>query len=844
MSRGLLSGALALALLGCPQPGDDDDATAPPGTECDDGYVDDGGTCVPEACGAGTWGDLALPDDAVYVHASAADGGDGGEDAPLATIQGGLDRAAELGASAVAVGAGTYVENVELGSEHDGIALIGRCADLVVLDGSPDPDYPALLSIVAGGAFEASGITFTGSQTAGVWRVRGALTLRDVLVTGNLHRGVAAEGAAELSIEDSTIRDTADTAEEPWGYGLVVFGMGSAVVRRSVIEGNTRIGVLISDGGTEALLEDVVVASTRADAELDHGYGIEVRDGAQATVVGGTVERNTTLGVIATGAGSRLELDGVLVRDTLVDHEGLYGRGARVEGGAALVARDTAFENNVHTGIKLTGAGTTADLDNVIVSDTRSNDEGLHGGGIYVFDGAALTATGCTIERNMAVGLQLNEAAEHPDEAATSAHLVDCVVRDTVPDGTDQWGYGVQLSDGASLTLDGCLLERNTGVGLTVSGEGSAATLVDTDIRETQLDRKDVVGFALQAFDGGDATITGGVFDDNVTVGLVAVGEGTEVAAEGLAIRDTQPTEEGFGRGIEVLAAAHLTLVDAVIEDNTEAGLMASGYETLVELERVAVRGTQRGSTQTTATGVACELDATVIGVDVALEQNEGPGLFSLLGELHCTGCTSRDNRFAGAAVLGHGSMELRQCTLEGNGSDANTGGGVGVYAWDTDIGFWPRVVLEDSTIADHPLAAVWLDGPGSYALTGNDLEGGWGAAYQYPNGDSLLFHGNAVYATDRIEPWDPQLETGLLLDGNLLHDGAGAAVMLHGASATLQDDDYDGNLVDLQQQACGEVPIPEGHEEAPAAVLCPQYDAPVEQLRFLLQHAEAAPQE
>lgn len=184
----------------------------------------------------------------------------------------------------------------------------------------------------------------------------------------------------------------------------------------------------------------------------------------------------------------------------------------------------------------------------------------------------------------------------------------------------------------------------------------------------------------------------------------------------------------------------------------------------------------------------------------------------------------------ASAADGGDGGEDAPRATIQGGLDRAAEGAA--------------ELLVEDSTIADHPLAAVWLDGPGSYALTGNDLEGGWGAAYQYPDGETLMFHGNAVYATDRIEPWDPQLETGLLLDGNLLHDGAGAAVMLHGASATLQDNDYDGNLVDLQQQACGEVPIPEGHEEAPAAVLCPQYDAPVEQLRFLLQHAEAAPQE
>ncbi len=105
-----------------------------PATACPDGQIPDGTTCVPEACGTGTWGNLETADDTVYVDVTANAGGDGSKDAPFASIQDGLDAQGRDGM--VAVAAGTYVENLELTKDHSGIHLAGRCRDLVVVDGS------------------------------------------------------------------------------------------------------------------------------------------------------------------------------------------------------------------------------------------------------------------------------------------------------------------------------------------------------------------------------------------------------------------------------------------------------------------------------------------------------------------------------------------------------------------------------------------------------------------------------------------------------------------------------------------------------------------------------------
>ena len=66
-------------------------ATTPPEEGCATGEVLDGEVCVPEACGVGTWGNLPVDEETVYVR--AGDTGDGTENSPLGSIQVAVDLA-------------------------------------------------------------------------------------------------------------------------------------------------------------------------------------------------------------------------------------------------------------------------------------------------------------------------------------------------------------------------------------------------------------------------------------------------------------------------------------------------------------------------------------------------------------------------------------------------------------------------------------------------------------------------------------------------------------------------------------------------------------------------------
>jgi hypothetical protein len=161
-----LLGALAVTTLavatvaGCPAA--DPVAECPPDQVLDAIDVDDLG-CVDVSCGAGPWGALQVGPADVFVAPWGADpdeGGDGSEGSPLARVRDGARAAAEAGGARVVLAAGTYLENLTLDA-HDGVEIVGRCTERVVLDGSRD----ALPTVLVGPTSVAlRGLTITGGE--------------------------------------------------------------------------------------------------------------------------------------------------------------------------------------------------------------------------------------------------------------------------------------------------------------------------------------------------------------------------------------------------------------------------------------------------------------------------------------------------------------------------------------------------------------------------------------------------------------------------------------------------------------------------------------------------------
>ncbi len=814
-----------------------------PVTTCPEGEVLDGTACVPEACGAGPWGNLPVDGNAVYVNVEAADGGDGSEAAPLTSIQAGVDLAGDRGGGLMAVAAGTYVEVISLDGGHDGVTLAGRCKDMVTIDGSEGDEVPAI-EIVGGRKWPdigIEGVTVRGGTNTGVWVQQATVAVSASDVRENAGGGVVIADA-EVSLTNVGVHDSQPAGNGNGGRGVNVEDGAALTAAGCTIKGNTEIGVYAQDAGTVVELLDTQVLDTAPSPDGAFGRGVEVDDGATLSATGCTVQGNTRQGVYASAGGTAVDLLDTWVLDTASSPDGTFGRGIEVHGGAALTAVGCTIKENTEIGVYAEDTGTTVELVDTEVLDTAPNPDGMFGRGIEVEDGAALTATGCTVLGNTETGVWVGNAGSVVD-------LVDTRILDTAPSPSGSFGFGVQVSDGARLGATGCTVQGNSHAGVFAEGAGTMVDLEDTAVLDTaprpdglsgdgiwidaggalsatgctirgnteggvvasgagttvDLLRVEILdtaprvdgeyGRGVSAQDGATLTATGCIIQGSTELGVQASGAGTNVDLLDVEILDTDPSPDGrHGRGINVQDGATLTATGCTVQESTEVGLLATGAGTTAELVDTVVVRTRRGRETSLATGVSAQLDALLRLHSSEVSETEGPGLYIGDGAgAELDGVRLTRNTFAGAVVL-DGAVRLTDSTISDTRSDAEWGGGFGVYALDNAGP--PTITLLDSTIGPHDYAAVWLDGPGTYEIEGNQLSGSEGI----DQGGHIL-HGNALFAENGVTAWDGA--TGLRLADNTFTSSSEIGVLLDGSSAELDDNSWFDNGTDVRQQAC-----------------------------------------
>ncbi len=166
------------------------------GLTCDEGEVAAADRCLPMACGTGRWGDLRLDDRTVFVHASAPEGGDGTQDAPLRDLGEALDLADDEERPHVVLGEGTYVGSWILDGHPTDLVLEGRCSDLVSLthDGSVDSTVLILDYVGAGsGSWTLRNLT-VAAKDYGIAVLDGTALFQEVVVEGAWDSALFMEG--------------------------------------------------------------------------------------------------------------------------------------------------------------------------------------------------------------------------------------------------------------------------------------------------------------------------------------------------------------------------------------------------------------------------------------------------------------------------------------------------------------------------------------------------------------------------------------------------------------------------------------------------------------------------
>jgi len=800
----LLFISLASVGAGCPtpdtgSPGDPVDTGEP--VECDTGYLADRGECVPEACGTGDWGDLETSDGTVFVNAAAPEGGDGSMQAPFTTIQEGLDAVAADGTYQLVMAAGTYQETLTLDGDHAGLALEGRCAELVTLDGSGGAeDQPALrLDQSRYTSSSISGLAVTGGQHGGIYATEGKLELRDVRASDNLLAGIVAAGSGtEVVLANGIVEGS--TRDSDFGFGILVTAGATLRASSCTLADNATAGLYVEDGATVEL-DNVTVSDTQAGYK-DYGKGAWIIEGSTVTIRDSIFEGNVFCGVAAYGEGTTVVLEDTWVQDTAPTSSGEYGQGIVASAGANLVMVGGGSLSNHGAGIHAQDEGTTVSIDGVEVAWTAPSS-GDVSGGLIVILGAILTATDCEIHDNDLFGAY---AATYKDTVVSTLTMTDCRITDTQP-GTDTeppTAFGIGLHGGSSASLS------NVTISATTDAPMSPAVFVHG-------------GSTLRA--------TGGEFASSSGISVIAFDTGSQAILDQVVIRDTRCYEGQWSSAIVAAMGGQVEVDSCSLEDNVGVGFNAMGEGSTISILDSTITNLIQGGEEIVAVGVSADSAGSVSAEGLTLEDVEGIGLYSwgAGSSVVCEGCAVSGALFAGAAVRDGGMLTLTNSTIQDVQPSENLGGGVGIYASSTEDST-ATLKVDDSSVEGCLLGGVWLNGSGSYNLAGSSLAGGEGEPY-----GSVNRGGDAIFATGGVADW--QDDAGLLLAGNTLQGGLVAGLMLDDATATLEGNSYLDNPTDIVVQGDACELGPEGWETETSSIeQCPEYDYPTCALELTLE--------
>ncbi|KYF53190.1 hypothetical protein BE08_38670, partial [Sorangium cellulosum] len=452
---------------------------------------------------------------------------------------------------------------------------------------------------------------------------RAKVTLRASLVEQNRDFGVHVIGS-EATIEATVVRDTQPSSDDMGGWGLAIVngpasqGRTEVTLRASLLEYNhaSSVGVI----GSDVAIESTIVRATQPLIDGTGGVGIDVEidpateERATLALRASVLEDNSTFGIRVVGSDATIET--TVVRDTHEDGDGRAGNGVAVDADGAtrarssLALRASLLERNREAGAFVMGSDAT--IESTVVRDTVPASDGTGGIGLWIQDDritnerATLTLRASRIERNHDVGVLVS---------GSEATIESTVVRGTRQVREDAGGYGVSINNSpttdrrSSVTLRSSLVEQNHDVG--VVAFGSDVTIEGTVVRDTQPLDIGIGGYGIAIHESSTherstLTLRSSLVEQNQEVGVFVAG--SDAAIDAAVVRATQPLGDGTnGRGITLQGGASASLLNSLVEQNHDVGVLVSGSEATIEA--TVVRDTQPRGDGTNGRGISIQAD-------------------------------------------------------------------------------------------------------------------------------------------------------------------------------------------------------------------------------------------
>jgi len=312
-----------------------------------------------------------------------------------------------------------------------------------------------------------------GTARYGVAAKDGAsLELKGVRVHRNHDSGVVAAGAKSALLAHGLVVDAtrSQPGTEAGGNGVRVHKRASAVVRGARVSGNPDAGVMATDAGTRLDVHDTLIDATRgAPASEINGVGVRAFSGAFVRLRALRVSGSGLFGVLVDGAGSRLD-----AADLTIDRTGPgaaptgFGVGVQVRHGAVAELVRTRVSTATSGGVGLIHTGSLLLARELLVDwAAGAPPEGRAAPGLAVDFGARAIVSGARISGARGVGVYVAEVGAMVDAEGL---LVDHT-RGLATDG--EIGPGLYANRGAAVRVAGMRMSGNRLASVMVAGMAS-----------------------------------------------------------------------------------------------------------------------------------------------------------------------------------------------------------------------------------------------------------------------------------------------------------------------------------------------------------------------------------
>ncbi len=486
------------------------------------------------------------------------------------------------------------------------------------------------------------------------------------------------------------------------GRGVRIAGNAAVSLRELWIAGVHRTGVLVSAKSAAVQMSGVYVVGVQGPGTGgDTGRGIQVELGAQLELADVRVSGCHDAGVLVSGGGTVLNASQLLVDGTLPNaSDASGGRGLRVRQGATAELSHVRLSGNRDIGLAVFDAGTAVSATALLVDGTQPQQLDLDWGyGVAVAGGAQASLRSARLTANHGRG-----AAVQDPKSMLQLHgiVVDNTGYPPVKGGSCA---GVEVTAGGRLTVDGVRLSSNAGFGAYIDGPGSALTgtrlLVDAS---TPRPSDGMFGRGTQVQAGAQLTLTQARLSGNRDAGLVVATKATAQVTD-LTVDGTQAqlADGRWGTGVHAGQAAQLVLRRARLQGNTLVGLVSRGVGTVVSASEITIHATQpQPADAVGGLGAACEAG----------------------GQLDLSHARLSGNRHAALALADSGSQVrawglLIDGTVPDDSDARSSSQAVQVSGAGVAGGFGAKLALHGARVVGNTSAGVAMSQAGATTLAG-----------------------------------------------------------------------------------------------------------------------------